>query len=855
MTDLKSIREAANAAFEKENFELAFTTLWQAGLDNFVRSGEISDKQKFNRFTHPKSGKYFWTHFVLKENVFPVLFNSDHANQLLHYYFSQTSIIFKTLEEHIAFAFPEKYIRAVRTNLVFLKPDRYSVLNSLTFPDKYASHSKIWKMLFQIEDNLWKGIEAAADKISSLKLNDILCQVVIWLENERFQKNNKESIHHLASVYSLFVDLLSSKIDEGEFKNIYGEDQFLKHFFEKVRDGQGTSSLGHAIVVGQTLNAISQWINFRDSVIYPYSYDLAIEPIQLSEQLLFAVPPESRYKWRLDGARYEVTQLRYQHIAMNFVDGLIASGKLGIPGKTTVDIQNNLGLAVLKWSTILLLNDLGVTSLLIGGKDVDIEKLLSPIITYSFNRMLRYEIPLAKYSATSNSWTEAFLNQSRESIDIGIRCEPFLLTTTLDFQVLNQRAIPNLSVESAEQITKLISHNLKGNSKFDRFQHGYDVFKKPFLNLNGILFCPTIFFGSNVWFYSFAQGALTYFKTKEKERGETRLMENQLAERFRKMEWNVKIPTDQEVNQIQGDVDIIIDDEETVLLIQLKRTYFRVNLKDAYFESINSDRKASRQLNDAEKFLSQPNSIYTLNKKPVKWILSTSFESIGERFEGCIKASFFEILNALNNPQLKTVADLVNSIEKEKDLKDFSFAIFSSECPDEIKDAIQQTGLPLRIFETKEYRQEVFTEDGDKTRARNTLFNQALEKDNDGYKQQALSMLKKCLELTPEDPEIWGAIANIYADLREFGEANTNFLEALRLAPNDPYILRNYSLSLLESGSYYESLKVGLQAYERFPLMGDLWFLFKMHFQECIRRGLLTNEQTIELKTKWDKLN
>lgn len=513
MIDLKSIREAANAAFEKEHFELAFTTLWQAGLDDFVLSGEIPDKQRFNRFTHPKSGKYFWTHFVLKENVFPVLFNSDHADQLLYYYFSQTSIVSKTMEERIALAFSEKYVRAVRTNQAFLMPHRYSILSSLTLPDKYASHSKIWKMLFQIEKDLWKEIETAGDKISSLRLNDILCQVIIWLENERFHKSNKESIHHLASAYSFFVEFLSSKMDDSEYKNVYGENQFLNLFFEMVLKRQGASSLDED-VVGQTLHSISKWINFRDSVIYPYSYDLAVEPLQQNEQLLFAVPPESRYKWRLDGARYEVTQLRYQYNAMNFVEELKASGHLKIPGKTSLDIQNNLRLAVLKWSTIFLLNDLGITSFLMEGKNVGIEELLGPIITYGFNRMLRYEIPLTKHSETSNSWVEAFLKQSRESIKTTIRCEPFLLMTSSDYQALNQKAIPNLSMESVDQITKVISHDLKDKHEFNRFRLRYDVFKRPFINIKGILFCPTIFFGSNLWFYSFAQEALTRFKTK-----------------------------------------------------------------------------------------------------------------------------------------------------------------------------------------------------------------------------------------------------------------------------------------------------------------------------------------------------
>jgi tetratricopeptide (TPR) repeat protein len=127
--------------------------------------------------------------------------------------------------------------------------------------------------------------------------------------------------------------------------------------------------------------------------------------------------------------------------------------------------------------------------------------------------------------------------------------------------------------------------------------------------------------------------------------------------------------------------------------------------------------------------------------------------------------------------------------------------------------------------------------------------------DNNSQKNDALILLQKCISLNPSDAEVYGAIANILADLKLHETAYTAFKQALEHAPTDPYIIRNYSLALIENGKYFEGLTLALEMYEKFPLLGDTYILFVGHFQRCIQYGVLSNEQIIELQTKWDSLN
>lgn len=852
MTEIQKINAAAKAEFGKGNYPLAFQTLWEVGVPSFVSYAQREDSKssKTNWFTDSKSANFFWEKFLLDEGIFSSILKSDLAEQLLHIYFSKYKKQVIALEAKLAKEFPQVFIQAVRVNQVFLKPERIENLKAITFGNEFQLHQKIWQRIFEIETEQWNGIQTELLSVLKLPLEDILSHCIIWLETNRFYDSSQRRITDLASIYSFFIELVLSNKSCKEIQ-VKTSDEFLKPFFEIF----GASFKDKKIIengsVAKLLIRISNWIDFKECVIAPYSFDLNIEPTQQNELVIFNSTPEAFYKWILDGVRYEVNQLNYHLQGNSFSEHLEKEGLTKIPGKTQSDIEVNRNLSGLKWATLLMLADMGFESFKIGKTKIECEKLLSPLLTYSFNRLSRYENSLKSHFESSQNWSEAFMKLTLQSIRTDIRREPFFLMTESEYKNLNQEALSQLPEVSTNEVIQLFSFTANKIYEFNRFKYTYNVWQKPFTKIGDFLFCPMVFFASNLWFYSFAQAALF----QQTERSETQRMENHLGESLKYKGWKVKVINDEEARELKGDVDIFVEDNDTLLFIQLKRTYFRLDLKDAYYESCNTDSKAAKQLNQAENYLSQANQLYKLNHQPNKWIVSTSFENIGENISGCIKVNYFELLNALKNPETKTLKDLIKEVQSDKNLKAFTSTVFQTELPNEARQLLGEVVKPLATFESNRYRQIIFSDDEKRTTEYNAIFDKGVQLDIEKKKNEALVEFQKCVLLNPNDADAFGAIANILSDMRVYESAFIAFKEALRIFPNDPYITRNFCLALMESGNWYDGLFKAVELYEKYPMLGDIKILFEKHFEQCIKHGLLNTQQLLELKTKWDNVN
>jgi tetratricopeptide (TPR) repeat protein len=839
MTETQKINADAKSAFDKKNYALAFQTLWKSGVANFISYSEKEFKTtnqktdgvppKSNWFIHERAGQYFWADFIFQKHVFSDIFNSDSADQLLHIYFSKCDIQVKEFEAKLAEMFPDVFVKAIRVNQVFLKADRIDILNSIQFDQKFHLHQKIWKRVSDIEQSKWKEIQENLSSTGVLSLNAILSHCLIWLETTRYNDNSQQHMYHLGRVYSFFIELVLNKFPEKN-QDIIGSDEFSLEFFSNFtatfKEKEKEKTTEHSIL--KLLESISHWITFMENVIAPYSFDLNIEPIQQNELVYFSSTPEAFYNWLVNGVRYEVNQLSYLFQGEVVVEHLEENRKMKIPGKTAEDIQLNRNLASLKWATISLLNDLAFDTFEIGNTKIESAKLLTPLLTYSFHGLIRYEQSLKIHSQTSQNWSESYMKVVKQSIETTISREPFLLMTESEYEQLNKEALIHLTEDFSKEVVQLFSYKSNRKYEFNRFKQSYDVWQKPFFKIGDFLFCPMMFFASNIWFYSFAQVALS----QKTQRNQTQKMETHLGDLLKQKGWNVKVITDKEAGELTGDVDIFVHDNDNLLFIQLKRTYFRLDLKDAYYEAINSDTKAAKQLNEAEEFLKNPNLIYSVKSKPVKWIISTSFENIGNKINGCHKVNYFELLNALKNPETKKLSDLILQMESDKNLK-----------------------ASLEIFESKNYKQIIFSDDEKETENYYSIFNEGKYLNEQSKQNESLVKFQKCISLNPNDADAYESIANILADMKLFDQAFIVFKKALELLPNDPHISKNYALALFEGGRYFDGLELLFELLEKFPLLGDFRILFVNQLEHSLRLGLLNSKQILDLQTKWDSLN
>jgi hypothetical protein len=172
----------------------------------------------------------------------------------------------------------------------------YLLLNCIIFGGAYK--------VFEIENQQWTEIQKELQNVLSLSIEDILSYCIVWLESNRFQDSDKINMNHLASVYSLFVELIISHKSRKQIQ-IKNSDEFFEHFLKVFAITHQNEKLIDENTVAKLLFKLSNWVRFQETVVSPYCFDLNIEPKQENELIIFNSNPESYYKWILNGVRYE----------------------------------------------------------------------------------------------------------------------------------------------------------------------------------------------------------------------------------------------------------------------------------------------------------------------------------------------------------------------------------------------------------------------------------------------------------------------------------------------------------------------------------------------------------------------
>jgi len=117
---------------------------------------------------------------------------------------------------------------------------------------------------------------------------------------------------------------------------------------------------------------------------------------------------------------------------------------------------------------------------------------------------------------------------------------------------------------------------------------------------------------------------------------------------------------------MDGDVDLIVEDDNISLLIQVKRSSLRTSLPEYWNEKISAELKAAQQLNDAEVFIANNPNFYPLKKKVIKWMVSSSFEGLNEVIDGCRKVNYFELITFLRQNPERNLQELISFFEEDK---------------------------------------------------------------------------------------------------------------------------------------------------------------------------------------------
>ena len=179
----------------------------------------------------------------------------------------------------------------------------------------------------------------------------------------------------------------------------------------------------------------------------------------------------------------------------------------------------------------------------------------------------------------------------------------------------------------------------------DGNQDGY--LEKPFYELDGrIIQIPQRIGQQNIY-----SGIVNYLRKLYKNRNtlkdETNAMEKSLAELFENNNFKVFCQYMPEDNSV-GEIDLIVVDKATILVIELKSTFLKTNLKEVYQYQNTSLKKASFQLDRKVKYI-QENYRYFVDKpfeevRFYSWIVDTTLEADHQWFDSHLKISLEELL-------------------------------------------------------------------------------------------------------------------------------------------------------------------------------------------------------------------
>nr|WP_320120391.1 hypothetical protein [uncultured Marinifilum sp.] len=723
---------------------------------------------------------------------------------------------------------PELFVDRVRVTQSFLKNDWYANSEELSILSNCSTHRDVWKHISDNEKKLWNNVEESLMKFlgSEMQLHEVLIEITIAIEIAFYNDRNNVNSHYLGRLYSMLIQMIFSKLPKGVEIHTPNPEGIKDAFLKRINSSQSV-----LCELSELMTATRNWLSFIETRVDPYCFDPKLTPKDNGGLISFDRSSSDYYKWELDGKRYDINKVDYLSDARDIFSNQLKNGDFLFPDESTqADIDYEWRCQTQTHALYKFMNDLNLSKFP-AANNLNSERIFQPLISAS--NMMRSVIENLFYGNEDIlNWFEAYRKMYKQAPDyVGIDNLPFSFIKPREFYDIFD-AQSKIEKDVNTKITSLckpISYKPEKGKEIDRFNLKYDVFKKPFLKLGEFIFCPIHFLANNDWFYSISQNALELLDQpfNNKVRKETAIgMEKILKEHFRKLHFEVNIFDGHEFGEGEGDVDLEVSDGKDTILIQLKRTKMRLNLKDAYSEYINTDRKASRQINRVESYFNNRSG------KKHKWIVTNSYENVYTEIDSCLKVNYFDLITILKSyTYLKgfSIQDLVNRITSDSQIKDildykailepqkldwFTFkglidsGKFKQHFPHQNElEIYRSVDIPLSIVDPINYRVTNFALSTDAIKVLQK-YNKALDADRNGDHVLAVKLLRECYHDTPDDLDVLGALANVLANMAEYEKAYEYFEKALKISTNDLFILRNYFLVLIEGKNNSKAIQV-----------------------------------------------
>ncbi len=646
MKKKESIKNSIKEALKNGNYSVAFNDLLK--LEHF-EVAEFLAKNKI--FEQQEISVFFWNEYCI--NHLDFTFSSKSNETILNWYLQDLVQTNCRLSELLSTKYPDKFIAAIKRNKAFLNEEFLLNLQKYAWNEKQLYEIQAFGDLRKAYITMQYEIDTAWNNIENEDLFKILSVFIAWTDNQYFSNYNRQFHYELIRVYNYTLGFINSKkqFDEG-----ITETDFDKLFMATIyiENNQKIELLFEQVLA---------WIRF-ESVIFN----------ELCFQTTDNMDIERRQS---DVLRIVVNEQRYLKQAIEKHNEQEGNQPLNQQTKSIDKSQKIAHLQQLMTKkTELLLNDLQLKDVTYNGENTSFLLLVEPLIKLSINKNLMYANPMRKIMSKGFNWLDSYNYLVQKALDNkSLIPLPYIYFKEEDLKgIFRENGISLIPIEE-EGLKNNFTFQFSKNIIFNPFHQPNMVMETPFLKIGDFLLAPVCFIAKNRWFYSAAQKALALYSNKKSNRKALKEtsseMEKLLANEFEYKGFQVKVINDKQSGQIDGDIDIFVNDGKTQLLIQLKRTRFKLDLAADYKEKLEVDLKASWQINAGIESIQENTSLgFEIMENHKRWIVTTSNERLITEIDGCLKVNYFDLLWALRNETFESLEDLAKYIEGDRSFRD-----------------------------------------------------------------------------------------------------------------------------------------------------------------------------------------
>ncbi|WP_271855123.1 hypothetical protein [Patiriisocius marinus] len=639
MNNLDYKKESHNL-YKNNNFLEAYKCAWNLPLTDFLYwyTDVRGKRKKINGITF-FNDPFFYNTFLITQSA--EWLECQDALQLWEYYLNTQKDVALDFEMYVAHNNPTLFIEGYKKRLVFLDEKRLIKLQKQHLPLPIITELKIWNRFNSLLNQNWENVQVLFKDIKLLPYE--ICMAVIAAFEASIYNNPDDKLqwHYAVETLSVLIAFIQNKFN---LNNLEVDNLDLTKAY-----CEGAIELKAEAI----FNEVYDYVLLREKA-HRYSYEPELKVFIDNNQVLHFNESDSFNKqWKYDEHRYNVNERSY------YVFGELLYNEAKFENKIKYindnkSPNNQLGNAR-QIAIKRAIYDLGIS-------DEDFTKKKLPNLNFMISFLhgiawRKTEITEAPLHKIARMQKNEYAKGMAELIIKNETSEFVLIsdTTTL-FNAASASGI-NCEEKEFDQFIKVFSFNWISEI-FDPFKLPINLWKKPFIQIGNNIISPISILTGFSGLYTISESILKNFSPRDGKR-----IEPILKDTYQNAGWKTSMLKN---NQDYGDVDVVMEDDENIILMQLKRTTQKLNMFQLH-NQLPQDRKATKQLIEAK-------SVNTSGKKIHLWYVTTAFEKINTINKEVYRVSYQDLihLNRLQGSEelhFNTLSDFIELIESDTPYK------------------------------------------------------------------------------------------------------------------------------------------------------------------------------------------